>query len=310
MMFVRLSSPADMVVTRSPDTEFAVERALAESPGAASVERRNAGRNRPRPTPATGVSAALSTLMALFLVLPLVGLVLRAVNFGNVLLALRLPIVAEALKVSVLTTLVVLVLSVVFGSPLALLLARRRFPGKVLLDTLVDLPIVLPPAVAGLALLLTFGRNGPFGPSLSAVGVQLPFTTAAVVLASMFVAAPFYVRAARSGFQVVPPELEEASRLEGASEWQVFRYVTVPIAAPALFGGAVLCWARALGEFGATIMFAGNLTGRTQTMPLAIYAALETNLDAAVALSVLLLAVSFVLLMLARAWLRGAGELG
>jgi molybdate transport system permease protein len=256
------------------------------------------------------VSVAISTLMALFLVLPLVGLVLRAVNFGNMLAALRLPIVADALKLSVLTTVVVLILSVVFGSPLALLLARRRFAGKVLLDTLVDLPIVLPPAVAGLALLLTFGRNGLFGPWLNTVGIQLPFTTAAVVLASMFVAAPFYVRAARSGFLLVPPELEEAGRLEGANEWQVFRFITAPVAAPALFGGAILCWARALGEFGATIMFAGSLTGRTQTMPLAIYAALETNLDAAVALSVVLLAASFVLLMLARAWLRGAEQLG
>ncbi len=167
---------------------------------------------------------------------------------------------------------------------------------------------MLPPAVAGLALLLTFGRNGLFGGSLNAVGIQLPFTTAAVVLASMYVAAPFYVRAARTGFVLVPPELEEAGRLEGASEWQVFRHVTVPVAAPALFGGAILCWARALGEFGATIMFAGSLTGRTQTMPLAIYAALESNLDAAVALSVLLLAVSFALLVGARTWLSNAED--
>jgi molybdate transport system permease protein len=299
-----------MVVTPPPDTELLGERETAPRSVAAAAERRHAQRNRPRPTPATGISAAISVLMALFLVLPLLGLVLRAVNFGNMLAALRLPIVAEALKLSVLTTVLVLILSLVFGSALALLLARRRFAGKVLLDTLVDLPIVLPPAVAGLALLLTFGRNGLFGPWLDAVGIQLPFTTAAVVLASMFVAAPFYVRAARSGFLLVPPELEEAGRLEGANEWEVFRFITVPVAAPALLGGAILCWARALGEFGATIMFAGSLTGRTQTMPLAIYAALETNLDAAVALSVVLLAASFVLLMLARAWLRGAEELG
>jgi molybdate transport system permease protein len=252
----------------------------------------------------------MSALMALLLVLPVVGLVLRAVNVGGVLAALRLPIVLDALELSVLTTLLVLILSLVFGSPLALLLARRRFRGKVLLDTLVDLPIVLPPAVAGLALLLTFGRTGLFGAWLDAVGIQLPFTTAAVVLASMFVAAPFYIRAARTGFLLVPPELEEAGRLEGASEWDVFRFVTVPVAAPALFGGAILCWARALGEFGATIMFAGSLAGRTQTMPLAIYAALETNLDAAVALSVLLLAVSFVLLMATRIWLGATEEVG
>jgi molybdate transport system permease protein len=249
-----------------------------------------------------------AALMALFFILPIAGLVLRAVNVGGLLAALQTPLVLDALKLSIATTLLVLLLSVAFGSPLALLLARRRFPGKVLLDTLVDLPIVLPPAVAGLALLLTLGRNGLLGPALDRLGIQLPFTTAAVVLASMFVAAPFYVRAARSGFLAVPPELEEAGRLEGASEWQVFRFVTVPISGPALFGGAVLCWARALGEFGATIMFAGSLTGRTQTMPLAIYAALETNLDAAVALSALLLVVSFVLLMLARTWLHSAQE--
>jgi molybdate transport system permease protein len=162
--------------------------------------------------------------------------------------------------------------------------------------------------VAGLALLLTFGRNGLLGPALGSLGIELPFTTAAVILASMFVATPFFVRAARSGFLAVPPELEEAGRIEGASEWQLFRYITAPVAAPSLFGGAILCWARALGEFGATIMFAGSLAGRTQTMPLAIYAALETDLDAAIALSVLLLAISFVLLILARAWLRRTSE--
>jgi molybdate transport system permease protein len=202
----------------------------------------------------------------------------------------------------------VVVLSLVFGSPLALVLARRKFPGISVLDTLVDLPIVLPPAVAGLALLLTFGRRGLLGTPLSAVGIELPFTTAAVIVASFFVAAPFYVRAARAGFLGVPREYEEAARVEGANEWQVFRHVTVPVAAPALFGGAILCWARALGEFGATIMFAGQFTGRTQTMPLAIYAALESDADAALGLSVILLLISFLLLVLFRRWLRSAAE--
>ncbi len=271
---------------------------------------RSGERNRPRPDPLNGLSIAMGALLVLFLVLPMVGLVLRAANSGKFLDSLTKPIVVEALRLSFETTLLVMVLSLVLGSPLALLLARRNFRGKILLDTLIDLPIVLPPAVAGLALLLTFGRNGLFGAQLEAVGIELPFTTAAVVLASLFVAAPFYVRAARSGFMVVPPELEEAARLESASEWQVFRLVTAPVAAPALFGGAVLCWARALGEFGATIMFAGSLIGRTQTMPLAIYNALESDLDAAVALSVLLLGISFVLLIVARGWLRGAVDAG
>ncbi len=242
----------------------------------------------------------------LFLGLPLVGLLSRVTVAGDVLAALGRPIVLEALRLSMLTTVAVLLLSLALGSPLALLLARRRFRGIGLLDSLVDLPIVLPPAVAGLALLLTFGRRGLLGTPLAAVGIELPFTTAAVVLASLFVAAPFYVRAARSGFLAVPRELEEAARAEGASEWQVFRFVTAPVAAPALFGGAVLCWARALGEFGATIMFAGQFMGRTQTMPLAIYAALESDLDAALGLSILLLAISFALLVFFRRWLTHA----
>jgi len=255
-----------------------------------------------------GGSVVLAFILSAFLVLPLVGLVDRAATTGTLFQAIQRPIVYEAVRLSMLTSSGVLVLSLVFGMPLALVLARRKFPGITLLDTLVDLPIVLPPAVAGLALLLTFGRRGMLGPALDAIGVQLPFTTAAVVLASFFVAAPFFVRAARSGFLAVPREYEEAARMEGASEWQVFLHVTMPVASPALFGGAVLCWARALGEFGATIMFAGQFLGRTQTMPLAIYAALESDTDAALGLSVLLLAISAILLLMFRGFLRGAAE--
>ena len=255
-----------------------------------------------------GGSVVLAFILSAFLVLPLFGLVQRAAVTGTLFEAIQRPIVYEAVRLSMLTSSGVLVLSLIFGMPLALVLARRKFPGITLLDTLVDLPIVLPPAVAGLALLLTFGRRGLLGPALDAVGVQLPFTTAAVVIASFFVAAPFFVRAARSGFLAVPREYEEAARMEGATEWQVFRHVTMPVASPALFGGAVLCWARALGEFGATIMFAGQFMGRTQTMPLAIYAALESDTDAALGLSVVLLAISAILLLLFRGWLRGAAE--
>jgi molybdate transport system permease protein len=199
-------------------------------------------------------------------------------------------------------------LALALGAPLALLLARHRNRFSSLVDSIVDLPIVLPPAVAGLALLLSFGRRGLFGPALSSVGIELPFSTPAVVLASLFVAAPFFVRAARSGFLAVPPEFEEAARVEGATEAQVFRYVTMPVASPALFGGAVLCWARALGEFGATIMFAGQIQARTQTMPLAIYAALESDTDAALGLSILLLAISATLLIAFRRFLRGVAD--
>jgi molybdate transport system permease protein len=255
-----------------------------------------------------GVSALPAGLLVVFLALPLIGMLGRATTTGGLLSALGRPVVLESLRISLLTTSIVLGLTLLLGSPLALLLARRNFPGVLLVDSLVDLPIVLPPAVAGLALLLTFGRRGLLGTPLSLLGIELPFSTAAVVLASLFVAAPFYVRAARSGFLAVPREIEDSARVEGAAEWQVFRYVTLPIAAPSLFGGAVLAWARALGEFGATIMFAGQFAGRTQTMPLAIYAALESDTDAAVGLSLLLLGTSFVLLVLFRRVLSVSAE--
>jgi molybdate transport system permease protein len=255
-----------------------------------------------------GPSIFPAALLALFLALPLAGLLIRATGSGGLWEALFRPLVVDALRLSAVTTAIVLVLVLGLGSPLALLLARHRTRASVLIDSLVDLPIVLPPAVAGLALLLTFGRRGIFGPSLSIVGIELPFSTAAVVIASFFVAAPFYVRAARAGFLSVPRELEEAARVEGASEAEVFRFVTAPVAAPALFGGAVLAWARALGEFGATIMFAGQFQGRTQTMPLAIYAALESDTDAALGLSIILLVTSAVVLILFRRWLRATAE--
>jgi molybdate transport system permease protein len=258
--------------------------------------------------PGVGLSALPASLLVLFLALPVLGLLARATTAGGLWTALQRPVVLDALRLSLLSTTVVLALTLVFGTPLALILARRRFSGAALVDSLVDLPIVLPPAVAGLALLLTFGRRGLFGATLAVLGIELPFTTAAVILASFFVAVPFFVRAARSGFLAVPRELEEAARVEGATEWQVFRYVTAPVAAAALFGGAILAWARALGEFGATIMFAGQFQGRTQTMPLAIYAALESDLDAALGLSMLLLGISFVLLVLFRRWLSVANE--
>ena len=296
-----------LAASRSPRSDLTARQGLTET-GTPSV-RTTAARARPtdfEPAGRGSLSMLPAAALLLFLAIPLVGLLSRAVGAGGVWDSLGRPIVLEALRLSFLTTALVLLLALLLGSPLALLLARRRFFGIGLVDSLVDLPIVLPPAVAGLALLLTFGRRGLLGTPLSVIGIELPFTTAAVVLASLFVAAPFYVRAARSGFLSVPRELEEAARVEGANEWQVFRFVTMPVAAPALFGGAILCWARALGEFGATIMFAGQFLGRTQTMPLAIYAALESDLDAALALSVLLLAISFGLLLLFRRWLAVA----
>jgi molybdate transport system permease protein len=170
-----------------------------------------------------------------------------------------------------------------------------------LLDSLIELPMVLPPAVAGIGLLMAFGRRGLFGEFFASHGITIGFTTAAVVLAELFVAAPFYVRAARSAFQAVDRELETVAHTLGVSSWSTFWRVTVPVAFPSILAGAVMCWARALGEFGATIMFAGSFMGRTQTMPLAIYAALERDIDTALVLSAILTVVSFGILMVLRA---------
>jgi molybdate transport system permease protein len=169
---------------------------------------------------------------------------------------------------------------------------------------LLDLPMVLPPAVAGIALLVAFGRRGLVGAYLNELGITLAFTQTAVVLAQLFVAAPFYIKAAIAGFGAVDQDLEQAAALDGASGWGIFRYITVPLAWPTLFSGAVMTWARALGEFGATIIFAGNFPGRTQTMPLAIYIGFELDLNVALTLAVILLAISFGVLFIVKGLLR------
>jgi molybdate transport system permease protein len=231
-------------------------------------------------------------VVAVLLALPVVALVVRALAAGNLSDTATTAVVVDALVLSLVTTSASVVLMVLLGTPLALLLARRRFRGAVIIETIVDLPIVLPPSVAGLALLLVFGRRGLLGESLSVVGVELPFTTAAVVVAQLFVAAPFYIRSARTGFASVNRDLEDAARVDGASERQLFRRVTVPLAGTALAAGLVMSWARAIGEFGATIMFAGSVQGVTQTLPLVVYGEFGAgNLDVAVAAaSVLVLA--------------------
>ena len=202
----------------------------------------------------------------------------------------------SALKLSLLTSSISIGLTLFTGTPLAYLLAHWKFPGRTLVDMLVDLPVVLPPAVAGIALLMAFGRTGIFGAWLNAIGITIPFTTAAVVIAQTFVSAPFLVRSAKIGFAAIDLQQQEAARLEGANEWQVFRYIMFPLAGRAILTGIILAWTRALGEFGATILFAGNLEGKTQTMPLAIYIGFEQNIKIALVLSVMLLAVSLVFL--------------
>jgi len=245
--------------------------------------------------------ALAAVVVALFLLLPLVAIVLKTFQSSEAMQAFGRSGVTEALRLSLTTSAVSTGLAVALGTPLAYALARYRFPGRAALDTLVDLPIVLPPAVAGLGLLMAFGRRGILGDALDLAGLHLAFTTTAVVMAQTFVASPFYIRSARAGFESVDRSLEAVSATLGASPLATFFRVTAPLARPALAGGAAMAWARALGEFGATIMFAGNLPGVTQTMPLAIYSDLQGgDLRAALALAVILLIVSFTVLLLFR----------
>ena len=239
--------------------------------------------------------------IALFLALPVATLVVRSIVAGSVAAALTDPSVLDALVLSLSTTAVSLVLTILIGLPLAWLLARHRFRGRTIVETIVDLPIVLPPSVAGLALLLVFGRRGLLGPPLEAIGVTLPFTTAAVVLAQTFVSAPFFIRSARTGIAAVDREIEDAARVDGASETALARRITLPLAAPALAAGLVMTWSRALGEFGATIMFAGSIEGRTQTLPLVVYSRFGAgDLDASMAAASILVLAAFGVLVAVR----------
>lgn len=233
-------------------------------------------------------------LFLAFILLPLGAVFMRALPLG---VAPWLSATSrDALTLSLVTATTTTLLALLVGTPFAYALARKNFRGRNLVEALVDLPVVLPPAVAGIALLLTFGRQGILGAPLTRLGIQIPFTTLAVVLAQTFVAAPLYVRAARSAFASIDPRLEQMSAVLGISNARTFARVTLPLATPNLLGGALTCWARAIGEFGATILFAGNLPRITQTMPLAVYTGLEGELDSALALSVSLIVISFAVL--------------
>jgi molybdate transport system permease protein len=232
-----------------------------------------------------------------FLVLPLLGLLIRA-PWSSLPRRLGAPGVLTALRLSLETATLATLASVAIGVPLAWLLARVEFPGRRLVRALVTVPLVLPPVVGGVALLLVFGRKGLLGTWLDATfGVTLPFTTTGVVLAEAFVAMPFLIIAVEGALRGADTRYEEAAATLGAGRWTTFRRVTVPLVAPGIAAGAVLCWARALGEFGATITFAGNYPGITQTMPLAVYQTLEGgDLDGAIVLSLILLVVSVTIL--------------
>ncbi|MBI1369000.1 MAG: molybdate ABC transporter permease subunit [Planctomycetes bacterium] len=241
-------------------------------------------------------------LLALLLI-PLAALIARApVHLLHHYLSDSdtLTIITLSLTTSTAATL----LAVVFGTPLALVMTRRQFAGRRVLEVLMEMPIVLPPTVAGLALLLAFGRFGLLGPWLDKLGIEVAFTTAAVIMAQAFVASPFYIKAAMVSLSEVDATLEDSARNLGASGTRVFWRVTLPLAWRGILGGATLCWARALGEFGATIIFAGNFPGRSRTMPIAVYLGFETDLKQAIALAVILMTCSFAGLMLVRSLLE------
>ena len=240
-----------------------------------------------------------SLILLVFFALPLIALIHRSIApdfFANALSKQAF----QALKLSLVTSSITTLVTVVLGTPLAYLLARWKFRFKAWLELILDLPIVLPPSVAGLALLIAFGRRGLIGALLNDIGFSIPFTTTAVIMAQLFVAAPLYIRSARIGFAHVDKQLEESAYVEGANQLQLFYEIMIPIAIRALASGAILTWTRALGEFGATILFAGNLEGVTQTMPIAIYIGFERNLGVAMALSVVLILVSVILLMITK----------
>jgi molybdate transport system permease protein len=244
----------------------------------------------------------LSLPFLAFLILPLMALLARTPVSG-LLENLRAPEVYQAIRLSLSTATQATLVSIVLGTPVAYLMARRTFRLKRALDTLIDLPTVLPPAVAGVALLMAFGRRGILGSYLEDAGLHIAFTQTAVTIAQTFISAPLFIKSAIVGFAAVERELEQSAALDGASRWGVFLHVTVPLARPALLSGAVLAWARALGEFGATIIFAGNYPGRTQTMPLAIYIGFELDLGVALTLSVILVGCSFLVLITVKALL-------
>ena len=240
-----------------------------------------------------------SLLLLGLLALPILALLWRAGSEGMFAFITQ-PSAMSALRLSLVTSTASVLITMVTGTPLAFVLARRKFRGKTFLELVIDLPIVLPPSVAGIALLIAFGRQGVFGSVLNVLGISLPFTTTAVVLAQTFVSAPLFVRAARIGFAEIEHQIVEAAYVEGSNEWQLFRFLMFPLAGRAILSGAILAWTRAIGEFGATILFAGNLEGVTQTMPLAIYLGLERSLSIALALSTVLVFVSFLLLLITR----------
>lgn len=254
---------------------------------------------------------AIKAVVALFLILamafialPVVALFLKS-PLDTTLRSLSDQVVVDALRLSLMTSAITTITVVVMGTPIAYVSARFRYFGKELADSLIDLPVIMPPAVAGIALLMAFGRMGILGQHLNGFGISIAFTTLAVIMAQVFVSSPFYIRQARTSFEDVDLALENAARTLGASRIYTFRYVILPIAINGLVSGAIMAFARSLGEFGATMMFAGNFQGRTQTMPLAIYTAMQGDLDVSLCIAIILVAISFLVIVLVKTLTRG-----
>lgn len=251
------------------------------------------------PTASERLWRLASLPLLLFFAIPILALFLR-ISPLDWWQSLHEESLLNAVRVSLTSSLISLAVIVITGTPLAYLISRPRFRFKSVIDTIVDLPTVLPPSVAGVALLITLGRQGLLGQWLSVLGIQLPFTLAAVIIAQVFIAAPFFVRSAAVGFSAVDDEIVQAAQLDGANRFELMRYIYLPLAQTALISGGVMSWSRALGEFGATILFAGNFPGRTQTMPMAIYLGFEVDLNLALTLSVILVSISFIALLLVK----------
>jgi molybdate transport system permease protein len=275
-----------------------------DRPGDGNRGAEGAHRRRFRPGPFELIGVGAGAVALTFLTLPLIAIFLR----GDLAAGLRSSDARQSLVLSLETSLISLAVMVLIGTPLAYLVATRRFRGRALVVTLFELPLVLPPAVAGIGLLMAFGSQGLLGAELSAIGLEIPFTKLAVVMAMTFVASPFYLRQAVASFEAVDPTLYGAARTLGAGPGRVFLRVALPLAAGGLGAGAALGWARAVGEFGATIIFAGSLTGLTRTAPIEIYLGLSDNLDAGLATAAVLITVSAVVLLTVKLLVRGRSQ--
>jgi len=249
----------------------------------------------------------LALPLLLFILIPIIALFLRS-SVAEIFHNLNNRQVSQAITLSLSTSCVSTLLTLLFGTPVAFLLATKNFHGHHFVDTIIDLPTVLPPSVAGVALLLAFGRNGILGSLLAKVGITIPFTFFAVVMAQMFIASPLYIKAATIGFAHVEKQLTQAAELDGANQWQIFRYIYLPLSGKSLLSGSVMTWARALGEFGATIIFAGNFPGKTQTMPLAVYLGFEISMSVALTLSIIMICFSFLTLVIVKGFLHSRLE--